>query len=602
MTKQKVITFFVVAAITLIILFTYTSAVVAQTMVTGPTMNRLDTKSIFGNPALTSFASSGLSMGIRGYQLGFLDNNYRLNDQYISLHSRNLFVTDLAGGFHIVQRQTPLLDETALGGSLAYRLSPKLAAGIQFSVLHYGYNEDDFDLVDPNDPVFSSGTSKTTWNTTLGVLYKPVHNISLSAGLRNLNHPVLSPSGDQYRLPREAFAGGSYSIGAFRGMLDLRLNEFGLKSYLFAELFSIRGDYLRVGTDDAFELMEIDAQLNTGRGLNVNYQLQYPLNDVGSLGRGTHLIGVSFPFNRSRAIPKQRDLPQSDLAYAWPVAEPEPALQLVVKADNEHVYMKEVEIRYVVDERITDERLSRLSLGDLPNTDAVSGNVTLPFRDREQVPSAPTSIEMSRSYSNKYNQFLDQITGWAKEEQERLLTIVAANGNPLRATGIRNRITGSSSDPVRVSIQNAEMDSLQQTISDIPLTRAMLEDQQTLIVEPDEVLIKVLLSSSPRVAEWRLTVENDQGEIVKTITGNGTLPPIISWNWQNNDRRYVDPGVYSYYLEATNTQGRTVRSNKRLIYVQKVVRKITVRISEIPENLDELIDSYDEIDLILKND
>jgi hypothetical protein len=146
------------------------------------------------------------------------------------------------------------------------------------------------------------------------------------------------------------------------------------------------------------------------------------------------------------------------------------------------------------------------------------------------------------------------------------------------------------------------MDSLQQTISDIPLTRAMLEDQQTLIVEPDEVLIKVLLSSSPRVAEWRLTVENDQGEIVKTITGNGTLPPIISWNWQNNDRRYVDPGVYSYYLEAMNTQGRTVRSNKRLIYVQKVVRKITVRISEIPENLDELIDSYNEIDLILKND
>lgn len=601
MMKQKVYCLIVAAGFMSMVLFMHSPSV-AQTMVSGPSMNRLDAKSLFGNPALTSFTSSGLSMGIRGYQLGFLDTNYRLNDQYISLHTRNLWVSNLAGALQVVQHQTPLLDETAFGGSLSYRVTPKLAAGAQISVLHFGYNEKDFDLVDPNDPVFATGSSRTTWNSTLGILYQPVHNASLSAGLRNINRPVLSPSGDGYRMPLEGFVGGSYSVGAFRGMMDLHLNDYGLKSYLYAEVFTTRGDYVRLGTDDVFEVFEIDAQVNTGRGLNVNYQLQYPLTDVGSLGRGTHLIGVSFQFNRSRAVPKQRDLPVGDLAYAFPVAEPPPALQLVVKAEDEHVFMKEIEIRYIVDEQIEDERLARLSIRDLPNTDALTGTVDLPFRDRERVPSVPTSIEMSSSYSGKYNRFLDQITSWATEEQDRILTIVAANGNPLRAAGIRNRIAESAAKPIGIAIQTTSMDSLRQKSDTAPLTRAMLENQNTVFVEPNDVTVNVLLTSSPRVASWKLVVENDRNEIVKTITGNGMLPSDIVWNWQDDNGRYVEPGVYKYYLEASDVRGGSVRSNERIIYVQKVLRKITVRISEIPDHIDELLDSYDEVDLILKND
>lgn len=628
MKRLKLKTFLFLTLFLLALITASTTSVYAQDYVNGPSANRFDTKSALYNPALISFMPSGLSMGIRGYQLGFLENNYRHYDQYLMIQTPELGLQNLGSAFQLMQQKTPLLNRTSMSGALSYRLNSSLSAGVQLSMMHYAYNTDDFDLVDPGDPVFGTASSKTTLNSNIGVFYTPTAETSLSAGVRNINRPKISPGETGYQLPRELFLGGSYRYRNVRALADIRWNDLGLKSYFFGEVFSSDGHYLRLGTDDTFEVLELDLQLNTKKRMQFHYQVQYARNDVGSLGSGTHMVGIRFGLNRTEKdnLPEIFDDSVEQFtadAESIPVTEIEDGVEeslaatyYNVSSTTEFLQVREIEVVYEVAEHVDDERLSKLKFGDLPTADPATGELMKPISNRSAESATADSSSIMDAYSDNYERFFNQITTWSETDDSRRINLVTPEDQTSRATSLKNRIQSDSSDTTSASnlviVQKtsavnedgtdsgAPMES-QALNRDLAVTRALLQDRKSVSFEPSAASFTISTNATADVQNWVLVIENDQSVRIRTITGEGAVPTTITWDWLTEQGQPIAPGVYKYYVEATDRRGSTTISNNRALYVQKVHRKVTIQISDIPDNLNDLLERFDEVDLILKN-
>ena len=83
-----------------------------------------------------------------------------------------------------------------------------------------------------------------------------------------------------------------------------------------------------------------------------------------------------------------------------------------------------------------------------------------------------------------------------------------------------------------------------------------------------------------------------------TFAGSGQLPDELAWDWLDDTGTVIAPGVYQYRLYWTDQQGERHASNRRKVYVQKFLRKVTVRVTR---DIEPLQQDADRIELRIQH-
>ena len=97
---------------------------------------------------------------------------------------------------------------------------------------------------------------------------------------------------------------------------------------------------------------------------------------------------------------------------------------------------------------------------------------------------------------------------------------------------------------------------------------------------------------------WRLLVRDVDGNTVKKFTGTGLPITEVRWDWQTDEGKLVTPGLYNYQLEWVGPDDKVNKTEHKYIAVQKLLRHITVEITNHPKRIGA---DADEVNIILKD-
>ena len=259
----------------------------AQQLMLGPSVSLEDPVSAFSNPGVMSFQRPRVSMGARAYHVGIGQGGGVPLRQGMLLLSTPYFIMDDLGAGALVQYfDSPIYSRIQFGGSFSYRINPRLAIGINLAGMNLSYNQDEFVGVDPNDPVFLAGTSKTLFIAGVGAYAQPTAQLSLAAGARNLNRPDLSLAGDGVREVVQPFAGIGYTLGAFKALFEYGYTNYGSDFRVGVEAVASSGSFLRLSSTESFGAGRIDGMLHVGGPLSVHYGYEIPLGGSGFIQYG----------------------------------------------------------------------------------------------------------------------------------------------------------------------------------------------------------------------------------------------------------------------------------------------------------------------------
>src|SRR6056297_151671 len=572
-----------------------------QDLLLGPSTGTMDSKSVFSNPAIMSFQNSQIALGLKGYHLGFFDESgigYRQG--YFSVLFPRLYGSKFGGGANIQYFDSPIFSRSQTGIGTSYRILNNLSVGASLSLYHLGYNSDNFVGFDFDDPVFEGGYSKFTFNSSAGVYYRPLRDVEIAAGVRNLNEPNISLTSDDASQAREFFGGASYRFGLLKGTFELVHGQYGLESFLHAELFSSRGFYVRSGANTNFNNTYLEGQAHNGRGYSVNYQYELPIKEFSGNSRGTHMFSVVYEFNKIPSLPDKQSIPPSFPSFDRQTPEPIIPGDIFLSSQTDHVIYHEKEIiREIDEETISMDDLSSLSeydigdLGDDPREDSA------PYSTEMTPPEAPLpeTVAMNPSVSQQYREALNFVTSLLGIEQIDSLKIKANQGNEIRAAGLRNELRDRTGKPLIVeqfTLPNRK-DSIRY---DTPVSLNSIRSENLTEMDPIVARIQTVNTHPVQIRNWVLEISDRDENQVHEIRGGSTIPETIEWDWTLDNGELIEPGVYRYKLIWNSADGNEYQSNTRSLYVQKIHRKISI---DITKDVQKILTDPDSIDIILKN-
>ena len=225
-------------ALVYIIILLSASRLVAQDIIHGNAADLYDAKSIFVNPALVPYQGTQLLCGMKVYHLGILENDQMgFKNSYIGFSAPYFhgFGIGVGGQFF----KSPIYSENVLDFSLSRRFFNIFSIGTIIRTLMIGYNSDNFQLVDPDDPVFLNGTTKTTFSVGGGIAVIQFRNLSIGISVHDLNSPNISLIDDAVKRPPQYYASVVYHSGFLRTTAGLSVNqENRIVSSGFVEAFS----------------------------------------------------------------------------------------------------------------------------------------------------------------------------------------------------------------------------------------------------------------------------------------------------------------------------------------------------------------------------
>lgn len=555
----------------------------AQELLRGPSMSLEDAASQFANPALMSFQRSKLALGAKAYHLGISNAGGVPLRQGYALFSSPFFFSDRFGaGAHVQYFDSPIYRRMAFGGSVSARLMPFLSIGLRIEALNLSYNESEFVGFDPADPVFANGFGKTVLTTSLGVFAQPLLNLRLSAGLRNLNRPDLSLAGEGFREQIESFLGVAYGYGPAMALLEVVDTFNGVETRFGIEAVATTGSFVRLSSNTDFSLGRLEGQLHVGGPISVHYGYELPLGELGPSSNGSHTFSVVFDFGRTPELPDPVNIPSYLYSNAIPEITPQLAPKVYISASTDYVRFYEQQIVRTVDEDVPEEALRQLSRQDLGIMDStlVQPEAHIPG---EVIDDISTEVMLQGSYSALYEASIRALARALVADSMKHLTISGEGRQLMKAAGVRNRMVKSEAAPedqISITVPRNGPSS-EKTLPGVFAPR-----EDLVLYEPDHTML--FLNSSyalPRVQSWQLRITDLEGQVVKTFGGNDVLPASLAWDWRAENGQLIAPGVYRYRLEWVDAAGDTYLSNERKLYVQKMLRKITIEVTRDIEAL-----------------
>ncbi len=575
------------------------SKVQSQDFISGPSTSTLDSKALLGNPALISFQRPQVALGIKTHYSGFSDSSE-------SGFRQGYFVASLPGirgsrfgaAAHARYFNSPIFTRSQLSSSFSVRLWHRVSIGVTGSLHHVGYNRDNFVDFDFGDPVFQNGYSRNTFNSAAGIYARPLSNVELALGARNLNEPDISLSGNGVKEPLEFFGALSYRYDIVRGTVEFVNDRYGLDTRVHLEAFSTEGYFARMGTNMSFDRGYIEAQMHVYGGVSINYQFEMPFNDVLSETYGSHMFSLVYEFNRVSPLPQRRPAAVAMPEVARSRTDAVLPSAIVLTSSTDHLEYKEVTLTRRIDTTtVTEEDLLHLTAYDIGNLDHQQDYYRMPYSGRRpDTAPLPAGAAPEPVITDNYRNTLDFIRDHILSN-DRMMELVVEDGTQVRAAGLREQFRRQSGRdiPVSVTYRSQQADSMRHAT---PVNPELLADQQVTVLTPENALIRPVNATGSSASEWALRIYAANGQVINEIQGASDLPDIIEWNWQLADGSIIPPGLYTYSLHWADDNGFWQETRSRYLYVQKITRNITIDISK---DLEKIHSDPDRIELILKN-
>lgn len=566
------------------------SLVHAQRFISGPSMGLDDAKSALRNPATISFHRPQVALGVKAHHIGISNDSGVPLRQGFFAGSTPFLVADRIGfGGSVRYVDTPIFKKRSFGASVSGRLFRFLSAGVRVSALNLGYNRSEFTEGARGDPLFEEqGTGRTTLTGSVGLFAKPLPNLNLAVGGRNLNRPnlALDPQ-EEFRADPEIFGGVSYAFNAVRARAEVSNGQYGLDVRLGLEAYSTDGSYIRVGSDESFNNGRIEGQLHVGGPLSVNYKYNVPTSDLRGPSTGSHQFTVLYEFGRSPELPEMPSSPSLLLEANRSEVNSSPTPRLQVASSHQILQHLEKRIEREID--VPDavlQNVSREALGRLDDNISTDRG----RRAGQSTEDVPENIRMMDVLSAEYDSTLSLVGRRLEDGTPSKLNILKEGKDSVKAYGLYNRMRsepGLQDGQVRVTDPADSMQAFS------PERQKLPRKESRSVLNPERTTLTLLAPYLPgENGVWTLTIRNEAGEVIRAFEGSGRPTQQIEWGWTNGAGDPLDQGVYRYQLAWEGPDG-SYQSDPQKFTVQKTVRKITIEVTGSPEGLENPADALE---------
>ncbi len=548
-----------------------------------------DFRSAFVNPAIISFQDPHAALGGKLYHVGFVESQsspFRQGFASLALP----FAISSAMGFGIQMQyfDSPLYTQSNISFGITRRFRHVFAFGVKMNIFNHGFNRENFDLVDENDPVFANGTSKWSTSFGLGAVMMPASFVSFGVGLDHINRANVSLTNDDVYQPLQTYLGAVFNFGLLQASVSALYEEGKFRPKTSIGSFASEMGFFRLGYTD--KAVQAEGQLRITGPFSLNYSYDYTLFDNRGVGGGSHQFAVIYDFGRQRDLPKieipndfkvefqspDRSFLEESRFYVYPTTA---KLEIIEKRITRHI-----------DPTVKPEALAQLSLYELGVLDSSRTEEYLPFvKDTVDMDAVPAALDASLSSS--YEDFIQNASQKGVKTE-----VVTSKETVMRAAALKKQFTDDATvqfvEPVYAS--SADSARLNERVGKQPI-----KAQETLTVLSQRAtrfsVMPVALNA--QVHSWRLVLTNANGQEIRSFTGRGMPPEEVEWDWRDQAGNLVAPGNYYFHLEWQDSRSKSHQSDKNVIAVQKLIRNITIEITHKPKPIGA---DVDEIDLILK--
>ncbi len=564
-----------------------------------------DFRTSFLNPASLSYLPNQLIFGSKAYEVGLNSDFFDMSNGYVSYYSPYWRKRMGVSGQFL---RTGLFILTDFAFSYSERVHPLFSVGGRLDVISQDFDESGFQGVDPGDPVLSDGLTRNYFSLTVGILAVPAPELSLGAVFENLNRPNVSLSPDgKFLLPVTCDLGAQYRMDRFRPSAGLRYEDGVAR--LSLRLGVILREDLLFRFDYRKEKVGFEGHMRLYRGLHLNYRYQYPLNELNTFSSGSH--SLSFIYDFTKII----DLPElADIHY-----EPEPVA--VIRSGRDIPVWGDFSVLPSTHSlEIWEKNITRRADEDIP-VDFLRRNYGKIFGDSEQEPPADFSVQpftpdtlegLVGTYSKDYMESLDSLStvlGTSEGIEARIYTgegdlpraenikdfiaarsqippdriqILRRQDSPVRSGGTGPPVAGYDSTAAAAvpadsaAAGAAGADSARQAV-DLSLI-GMTE--RRIVLSQDDIDFRIFsVGKDDYSAPWSLDILDASGSTVRSFTGTGAVPPVISWDWRDGSGNIIEPGWYTYVFRWRGSGGGSMETPRGRIYVKKNKKDILIELT-----------------------
>ncbi|MGH7496243.1 MAG: OmpA family protein [bacterium] len=572
-----------------------------------------DPRALYVNPAVPASSLPRTYLGLKLIYPGIVENNtFGLKSSLFNISFPKFTRWQVAAGFHGQYFSSPLYSESRFGLALAKSLIEQLHVGIDFAIHSRHYNSENFDGVDPRDPVFQKGDGISVFDPSAGVIYHLNDAITAAVALQHFSQPRISLGSSEFRQPLETVLGLSLTKSFVRLDLGAKYWQNQFRPIYGAEFSDQAIGRLRLGF--ALNNAALEGQLVLRRNASLFYSFNLPTSDLNLVSAGSHEIGLVYEFKakggREEEAAARRKQAETD--FKLKASGPPPLL---------------ASLRATVDTvAITESREIREELPLIPRVFFAQNSYTLAQSRYDLLPETQSAKfhqsvrEINSAYRNLLNIVADRlrkqpdavvtVRGFspgppvesgpqdisrqrAQYVRDHLVNVLAVDARQVRAELGKPEIAEAAAhDPLRLEeLQRVDLEvssQLEETIF-----APIVSEKKEIDALPRQCgFIVHNLQPGAGLRSWRLTIMS-RGDTVEVLAGGKALPDTIWWNWQFDPNRISDFWrEVRASLQLSDEAGQTF-STPWVTIGSKQTRTAAARIEKIPL----ILFAFDEYEL-----
>lgn len=564
---------------------------VGQTYFSANPANLYEWRSGLVNPSIGAYQTKAVEVGFKLLHLGFADANAaQFKATYLRLNLPRQLPAQLALGLNSRLFTTPIFQEMSFQINLARQFPAKFAVGLSLGLLGISYDRSNFDLVDPDDPVFAGGTSRLQPDVGVGVTLLALRPLVIGFSANHLNRPIISLVDDNLRLEP------TFSLGVALHLNTVTVQSSGSRgnndnlSTGSIQIFDPIKGFLLGGVDqNSFYLR---SRLHVKGGISVGYGFSYPLGEFSGTSSGSHEAILVYEFNRQYPLPRL-DVP----APEWGEFKPDiPRVDLTPQyfslASTEKVTIYEKRLHRHFQEDLTPEILARLDDIDLGTLDSAFVDEIFPMLTDVATVTDSLSEMDTLTFSPEYQRALQKLRKELPHLSQDVL-LITPETQKRRALLLKALLEESYYDTTEkiTILQTTAFPGAQKKPHKPKLSLSDIANSEKIIYfRPERVIFNVYsLVAEQAPTPWFLVVENQDGVEVWRTRGD-MKEQQIPWNWRDHQGQIIEPGFYRYYVTWQDEWGQERRSLAHTLYVRKFIREIHLKITTHFQNPGEDID------------
>ncbi|MCZ6819089.1 MAG: type IX secretion system membrane protein PorP/SprF [Calditrichaeota bacterium] len=568
-----------------------------QNLVVANPAEMRDFRSAFVNPAVISFQDAHAALGGKMYHLGFVDGDSNpFRQGYVSLGLPFAISNQMGLGLQAQYFDSPLYSQSNISFMISRRIQHIYAIGIRFNLFSRSFNRDNFDLVDPDDPVFRNGT--TVWAGTFGagVSLFPWPFLSLGIGLDHINRANISLANEDVNQPFTAYFGAALTVGTLQASLSTYYEDQRWTPRLSLSTRVMNSGYALLGVSENGLMAE--GQFRISGPLSLNYNYEYTIFDSEGIGQGSHALTLIHEFDRQRNLPKFEVPEEFKVQFVPPDQSMREDTQFYVYSIVNKMEIIEKKLTRKIDPSITREQLAQLSLYELGMLDSMRAEYVTPY-DETPIDLGLIPATLDANLTKEYEDFVRDVSRNINEN-EVPTRVIASKETYLRAAGLRKYFDVDSVNSDKLAfvepVYRSRRDSLR---ANEKLGNRPIKLHETLFsLSPSSTTFQITPISDIDIPKtWQLVIKDNNDREVRSFTGAGMPLAELRWHWHDASDRLIKSGVYSYHLEWRDRNDKVHKTHKKYITVQRLLRNITIEVTGKRKDTGDA----DEINIILKN-